>query len=194
MTELVKAQTELKAPKSQFNSFGKYFYRNCEDILEALKPLEKELNCFTTLSDELVLIGSELAVKSTATFTHADTGKNISASAFAVVDLNKKGMDRAQATGAASSYARKYALNGLFAIDDSKDSDSAPSPQKAAPQSYQPAVQLTSEQLAEISELLASTNTDLGQFLAYFGASELIFVPYNRARDALLKKMAKIGS
>jgi hypothetical protein len=122
MKELVNIQSELKAPKGQFNSFGKYKYRSCEDVLEALKPLLKENECFLNMSDEIVLIGDRYYIKATATITN-NSGTSLSVSAFAREEESKKGMDASQLTGATSSYARKYALNGLFAIDDNKDAD-----------------------------------------------------------------------
>jgi hypothetical protein len=111
----------LKAPKNQFNQFGKYKYRNCEDILEAVKPLLGEGTL--TLSDHVVQIGDRYYVKATATLKDS-YGKEESVTAYARESEDKKGMDDAQITGAASSYARKYALNGLFCIDDTKDADS----------------------------------------------------------------------
>ena len=122
MKELVSIQSELKAPKGQFNNFGKYKYRSCEDVLEALKPLLKENECFLSMSDEIVLIGNRYYIKATATITN-NSGTSLSVSAFAREEESKKGMDASQLTGATSSYARKYALNGLFAIDDNKDAD-----------------------------------------------------------------------
>lgn len=118
---LKKIQQKLKAPKNQRNNFGNYNYRNCEDILEAVKPLLAEENATLTLSDELVQIGERYYVKATATFAKDD--ENESVTAYARESESKKGMDDAQITGAASSYARKYALNGLFLIDDTKDAD-----------------------------------------------------------------------
>ena len=115
-------QTKLKAPKNQFNSFGNYNYRSCEDILEGLKGLLKELKVSLVISDEVVLIGNRYYVRATATL-RSDT-KEISATAYAREAEEHKGFDVAQLTGATSSYARKYALNGLFAIDDVKDADS----------------------------------------------------------------------
>lgn len=120
--KLVSIQNKLNAPKSQYNSFGKYKYRSCEDILEALKPLLKEHGLVVTLNDEIQVFGNRIYVKATATLS--DGVKEISVSAYAREDEQKKGMDGSQVTGAASSYARKYALNGLFAIDDAKDADS----------------------------------------------------------------------
>jgi len=122
MKELIKIQSELKAPKNQRNGFGKYMYRSCEDILEALKPLLKEQGCFLLLSDTIEEIGGCLMVKATAIIEKG--ADSISVTSYAGIDLQKKGMDSAQCFGSSSSYARKYALNGLFAIDDTKDSDS----------------------------------------------------------------------
>ena len=120
---IISIQNELKAPKGQFNSFGRYKYRSCEDILEAVKPLLHKYSCSLNISDEVVMVGDRFYVKSTATL-RKDTGEVISSSvACAREDEAKKGMDGAQVTGAASSYARKYALNGLFCIDDTKDAD-----------------------------------------------------------------------
>ena len=124
MKELIKKisgiQLKLKAPKAQYNSFGKYYYRNCEDILEGVKPLLGEL--ILTVSDDVVMVGDRVYVKSTATIT--DGENSVSNSAFARESLSKKGQDDSQITGTASSYARKYALNGLLLIDDTKDADS----------------------------------------------------------------------
>ena len=115
-------QSNLKAPKGQFNSFGKYHYRSCEDILEGVKPHLKETNTCLVISDDIVTIGDHNYIKATATLYGADGGA-IANSAFAKEPLDKKGMDPSQITGATSSYARKYALNGLFCIDDTKDAD-----------------------------------------------------------------------
>lgn len=116
---LAEIQRTLAAPKGQYNSFGKYHYRSCEDILEGVKPLLNGL--FLSISDEIVLIGDRHYVKATATITDGETTHSASAMAREAVD--KKGMDDSQITGATSSYARKYCLNGLFGIDDSKDAD-----------------------------------------------------------------------
>ena len=115
-------QSNLKAPKGQFNSFGKYHYRSCEDILEGVKPHLKETNTCLVISDDIVTIGDHNYIKATATLYGADGGA-VANSAFAKEPLDKKGMDPSQITGATSSYARKYALNGLFCIDDTKDAD-----------------------------------------------------------------------
>lgn len=121
--KLLLIQSELKAPKSQYNSFGKYNYRNCEDILEAFKPLGAKYNAAVMISDEIVLIGERYYVKATAKLIDTENGASIENIAFAREEEKKAGMDSSQITGSCSSYARKYALNGLFAIDDTKDSD-----------------------------------------------------------------------
>lgn len=123
INKLREMQCELKAPKNQYNSFGGYKYRSLEDIAEALKPLEKRLNVSVVLNDEVVEIGGRVYVKATATLYNCEECEKISVSAFAREEETKKGMDAAQITGSASSYARKYALNGLFLIDDVKDPD-----------------------------------------------------------------------
>lgn len=121
--KLAKIQSTLKAPKGQYNAFGKYKYRNCEDILEAVKPLLAEVKAVVIIGDELELIGSRFYVKATARFIDCETDAQITNTAYAREEDTKKGMDGSQITGASSSYARKYALNGLFCIDDTKDSD-----------------------------------------------------------------------
>ena len=119
---LVYIQNELKAPKSNFNSFGKYRYRSAEDILTGVKPLLQKYNCTMTVSDEITFIGNRFYIKATVTITDEE-GNTESVSAYAREDESKKGMDGSQITGTASSYARKYALNGMFLIDDTKDAD-----------------------------------------------------------------------
>lgn len=119
-TELSRIQKELKAPKGQFNRFGNYKYRSCEDILEAVKPLLGD--CSLTVSDEIIVVADRFYIKATAKLSLSDN-EFVANSALAREPESKKGMDEAQVTGATSSYARKYALNGLFAIDDTKDAD-----------------------------------------------------------------------
>jgi len=122
LTQIVcDIQNKLKAPKGQYNSFGQYKYRSCEDILEGVKPLLKEYNLLLIINDEIVQIGERYYVKSTAKIT--DGRESVSATAYAREPLEKKGADASQITGASSSYARKYALNGLLCIDDTKDAD-----------------------------------------------------------------------
>ena len=122
--KLMGLQTELKAPKNQRNSFGNYNYRSCEDILEAVKPLLDKYKVALTIKDEVVLIGDRYYIKATSTLIDIDTGETVEASAFARESEDKRGMDASQLTGATSSYARKYSLNGLLCIDDNKDADS----------------------------------------------------------------------
>ena len=121
MSKLVEIQAELKAPKSQRNTFGKYNYRSAEDILEAVKPLLKKYDAKIILSDKPVLVGDWHYIEATAKFVCGDEVEVVTA--YAREPLNKKGMDESQITGTASSYARKYALNGLLLIDDTKDAD-----------------------------------------------------------------------
>ena len=124
--KLLEIQTELKAPKSQYNSFGKYKYRNCEDILEALKPLLAKVKAAVVITDEIVNIAQRFYVKATVRLINVENEEVIETSAYAREPENKKGLDESQITGSTSSYARKYALNAMFAIDDTKDSDYAP--------------------------------------------------------------------
>lgn len=133
--KVVQIQTSLVAPKGQENSFGHYKYRSCEDILEAVKPLLKEAGLTLTLNDEIIQIGERyyiqaIATLSEGTLTEKGAHNLIQVSGLAREPLNRKGMDEAQVTGATSSYARKYALNGLFCIDDSKDADVEPEKKK----------------------------------------------------------------
>jgi len=121
MKELIQIQSELKAPKGQFNAFGKYNYRSCEDILEAVKPLLNKYGCALTINDEVKEVAGIVFIEATAHIS-SENG-SVLVKAQAGVDINRKGMDIAQCFGASSSYARKYALNGLFLIDDTKDSD-----------------------------------------------------------------------
>lgn len=121
--KLLNIQQELKAPKGQYNSFGGYKYRSCEDILNAVKPLLKANKCTLTITDEILTINLRYYVEATATLTDIENGETIHNKAFAREEDAKKGVDGSQLTGIASSYARKYALNGLFLIDDTKDAD-----------------------------------------------------------------------
>lgn len=124
LEKLSKIQVELKAPKNQYNKFGNYNYRNCEDILEAVKPICYKNRTTLVIEDELVVYGDRYYVKGIATLYDWDSEIKIQTSALARESADKKGMDDSQITGATSSYARKYALNGLFNIDDTKDNDS----------------------------------------------------------------------
>lgn len=123
--KLTSIQTSLKAPKGQFNSFGKYHYRSCEDILEALKSHLASTKTAIVINDEIIAVGTRIYVKATVTLLDDESEETITATASARESEDKKGMDSSQLTGATSSYARKYALNGLFCIDDNKDADSS---------------------------------------------------------------------
>lgn len=145
-SRLADIQARLNAPKNQYNSFGKYKYRSCEDILEGVKPLLNGL--FLSISDEIVLIGDRYYVRSTATIT--DGTNSHSASAMAREEENKKGMDSAQVTGATSSYARKYCLNGLFGIDDAKDADTDEHKQQQNSAPQKPVKQSTNQPVKHV--------------------------------------------
>lgn len=168
MEELIAIQSELKAPKSQFNKFGGYKYRKAEDILEAVKPLLAKQKCTLTITDDVVLIGNRIYVKATATIKNKK-GECETTTGWAREEESKKGMDGSQITGASSSYARKYALNGLFAIDDNADSDATNDVQhQAAQQQTQ-----TQNQTAQTSQAAQQPATpqyhpnDLNEGLAY---------------------------
>lgn len=130
INKIAKIQQTLKAPKNQYNKFGGYYYRNCEDILESVKPLLGDL--ILTINDEIVQIGNRYYVRATATITDGEHEQ--SATAYAREEESKKGMDASQVTGSTSSYARKYACNALFCIDDTKDADSDEQPKPVQPQ------------------------------------------------------------
>ena len=171
---LVAIQSKLKAPKGQFNSFGKYHYRSAEDILEAVKPLLEEHNVVLNMSDRVELIGARYYIVSTAKVIKGE--EEIISEGRAREDESKKGMDGAQVTGASSSYARKYALNGLFCIDDTKDADTdeyakqqaapkqqakqAAKPAQPAPQPY-PELDMEKELLAEGEANMAKSSAEL---------------------------------
>lgn len=152
--KLLSIQTELKAPKNQFNSFGNYNYRSCEDILEAVKPLCKRENVLLTLSDTIKHVGERYYVEATATLYDVETDDCISVSAYAREEETKKGMDSSQITGAASSYARKYALNGLFNIDDTKDSDSTNEGEGKHKTSPKPKAEPKNDYQSQLKELM----------------------------------------
>ena len=162
MKELISIQSELKAPKSQFNKFGGYKYRKAEDILEAVKPLLAKQKCTLIITDDVVLIGNRIYVKATATIKN-EKGEYETTTGWAREEETKKGMDGSQITGASSSYARKYALNGLFAIDDNADSDTTNDGQ------HQAAQQQTQTQQPTVQQTASSQfhPNDLNEGLAY---------------------------
>jgi hypothetical protein len=156
---LNEIQVTLEAPKNQFNKFGNYKYRNCEDILEALKPLLKELKSVIIISDSIEVIQDRFYVKATAKLIEIEGGTFVENIAYAREELTKKGMDGAQVTGATSSYARKYALNGLLLVDDSKDADTMDNSKEEAPQQKQYEDDPNKEWLDDITQLVAFCKT-----------------------------------
>lgn len=174
-SKLSKIQSELKVPKSQYSKFGEYNYRNCEDILEALKPMLKEVGAVITLADEIQLLGTRYYIKAMATLTDIDSKESITSTAYAREDEDRKKMDGSQLTGSASSYARKYALNGLFAIDDTKDSDytnrgtetpSGTQTRSKAPKA-QPKTKTANDYKIEFAQLLKVKGIPFTQFIDY---------------------------
>ncbi|MDO8234015.1 ERF family protein [Citrobacter werkmanii] len=166
---LASIQEHLNAPKNQYNSFGKYKYRSCEDILEGVKPLLKGL--FLSISDEIVLIGDRYYVKATATIT--DGENKHTATAMAREEESKKGMDSAQVTGATISYARKYCLNGLFGIDDAKDADTDEHKQQQNAASEQKQSQSQSQQKQQDARSPQQLLTDFSAYALKASLPEL---------------------
>lgn len=189
LAKLSQLQSELKAPKSQFNKFGGFKYRSLEDINEAIKPYLAKLGLVLIVSDEIVTIGDRFYIKAIASIID-ENGSKHSATAYAREPLNKKGMDEAQVTGSASSYARKYALNGLLCLDDNQDADSQDNTQSQAP-SKAKKEPLSQEQVAELSELIELSKTELPKLLAYFKVNALQFVDYAKCKTMLRAKIQK---
>ena len=166
--KLSAIQSELKAPKSQYNSFGKYNYRNCEDILEAVKPLCAKYKAVSVMGDEVIQIGERYYIKSTARLIDLESDGVVENTAYAREEAEKKGMDGSQVTGASSSYARKYALNGLFAIDDTKDSDTTNNGQTA------PREGTKAQAVVKAEEFKRLTNSELVQVYGVSNAEATI--------------------
>ena len=169
---LMAVQAELKAPKNQHNSFGKYDYRSAEDIIEAVKPLLKDNGLFLNMSDDIVLIGDRYYVKATVKVVDVVTGESVQTSALAREAAQKKGMDESQVTGTASSYARKYALNGLFAIDDNRDAD-------------------TDEYAAQTRQNAAGARPSRNAYTSKGSANDEL---RSKAMHALSKEMQRVGA
>ena len=167
--KLTKIQTELKAPKSQYNNFGKYKYRSLEDIMEAIKPLLKEVGACLVVEDDIKMVGDRIYVVAKATLMDADSETSISAQAMARESLSKKGMDESQITGTASSYARKYCLNGLFAIDDTKDADSMDNSQDNRPTASKATDDDKKRIWAEFTSACSYQQVDAMDFLNWIG-------------------------
>lgn len=189
--KLLAIQTELKAPKAQFNNFGKYKYRNCEDILESLKPILAKNRATITISDDVVSVGNRIYIRATAKIVDTETGESVETTAYAREEESKKGMDGSQLTGSSSSYARKYSLNGLFAIDDTKDSDYCSS------ELNRPLKQKTKNELNQlIAEYAEKTDRSVGEIVNEVKSvvkKELSSVSENEADDILLYLKKKVN-
>lgn len=182
-------QVKLKAPKNLYNSFGKYKYRNAEGILEAVKPFLEKNGLILTLSDEIINENERYYVKATARITDGD--KSLYTTAYAREALTKKGMDDSQITGTASSYARKYALNGLFLLDDTKDADTDEyyNTEKNAGDKEEKTLKINEEQLNELKKLCKEANRDESYIANSMGCkilSELPASKYESVRVGLI--------
>lgn len=175
MKELIAIQSELKAPKSQFNKFGGYKYRKAEDILEAVKPLLAKQKCTLTITDDIVMVGNRIYVKSTATIKN-EKGECETTTGWAREEETKKGMDGSQITGASSSYARKYALNGLFSIDDNADSDTTNDGQHQEAQQQTQTQQPNTQQPASPQYHPSDLNEGLGYLSRCVSKDNLVWV------------------
>ena len=175
MKELIAIQSELKAPKSQFNKFGGYKYRKAEDILEAVKPLLNKQKCTLTITDDIVMVGNRIYVKATATIKN-EKGECETTTGWAREEETKKGMDGSQITGASSSYARKYALNGLFAIDDNADSDTTNDGQHQEAQQQTQTQQPNAQQPASSQYHPSDLNEGLGYLSRCVSKDNLLWV------------------
>jgi hypothetical protein len=194
--QLSYVQKHLNAPKNRRNNFGNYNYRSCEDIVEAVKKIMPD-DCIITLSDEIIMVGDRYYIKATAAF--AFQGGAIFSHAFARESLDKKGMDSAQITGSASSYARKYALNGLFAIDDSKDIDEEDNREPAKPKgasvniiakAVSPLISKDEEFI--LSKMIFDAQADIDKLLSNYkvkALSELTKIQYENASRKLSEKI-----
>lgn len=194
-SKLVAIQSKLNAPKNQENKFGGYKYRSCEDILEAVKPLLKENKLVLILSDDVCCVGDRIYVRATATLcdTEDENGLEISNTAFAREEETKKGMDASQITGASSSYARKYALNGLFCIDDNKDSDATnigASSKTTKEEVVDDISFATQVQIAEILRL----NCNIANVKRAFKVDKLEDLTEAQADQVIAKKKASMGA
>jgi hypothetical protein len=193
---LSKVQKELNAPKNRRNNFGNYNYRNCEDIVEAVKKVMPE-NCAVTLSDDIWLVGDRFYVKATATFYCGEEA--VVVTAYARESTEKKGMDAAMCTGAASSYARKYALNGLFAIDDSDDIDSHDNrdePKQAQQVAATPIKSqfLTKDQVFKLSETVFKAKMDSKTICGNYGVSSFEQLTNEQAKEIAAECQTRYAS
>lgn len=186
--KLLNVQTELKAPKGQFNAFGKYKYRSCEDILEALKPVLNKYKLTFFINDEIVEVNNRNYVKATITIINIEKpDEQIQISALAREEETKKGMDGSQITGASSSYARKYALNGMFMIDDTKDSDSTNThgKDKTEQEKVKDFLNSRNGMIEKLSEYVKGDK--LERMLKNYGVNELFEMKDEQLKDACKK-------
>lgn len=186
--KLLNVQTELKAPKGQFNTFGKYKYRSCEDILEALKPVLNKYKLTFFINDEIVEVNNRNYVKATITIINIEKpDEQIQTSALAREEETKKGMDGSQITGASSSYARKYALNGMFMIDDTKDSDSTNThgKDKTEQEKVKDFLNSRNGMIEKLSEYVKGDK--LERMLKNYGVNELFEMKDEQLKDACKK-------
>jgi len=197
MKKLIEVQTELKAPKNKFNSFGNFSYRSCEDILESVKPLLKARGLMMTITDEVVNVGSKNYIRATVTIRDGD--QTVSVSAFAREAEAKKGMDDSQITGTASSYARKYALNGMFLIDDTKDADADEYRTVIDPVAGSGTTLLFEDEKISklkaktLKDLCEKTNTDIPKVLEYYKVSTIEEMTSSQYAEAVKQIEKKNG-
>ena len=188
--KLLKIQTELAVTKDKFNSFGEFKYRSCEDILQALKPFLKELNCVILLNDELANAGDKNYIKATATLVDVENKESVSAVAYAQEPPKAKPkMDESQTSGSTSSYARKYALNGLLALDDNVDSDTTNKGDKAEKTEKL----ITKTQIQELKKL-GFDEERLSKMAAYYKVDAIEKITYKQADEAIKKQTKQNNS
>lgn len=186
MKDLQIIQASLSVPKGQYNEFGGFPYRSCEDILVAVKPLLDASGCILTLTDEMVNLGERYYVKATVRLTN-EKGDFVEAHGFAREAENKKGMDSAQLTGSCSSYARKYALAGLFLLDDNKDADSMDNSQQAENKPAKKIKTITKKQAEKIEKLIDQYQVNIEPFLSYYKIEKISDMPTTSYDHAVTK-------
>ena len=190
--KLTEVQNELKAPKSKYNSFGKYNYRSCEDILEAVKPILKAKRLAMTVKDDVFNIGDRFYIMATVTVFDCESDEKVTTTAYAREDADKKGMDGSQITGSSSSYARKYALNGMFAIDDTKDADSWNTHDKDRTVEKKEAERATEEQVAKLRALYKGKEDKLMELLDKYGITSPVQFKRMEIQSVIDKLEAKL--
>ena len=190
--KLTEVQNELKAPKSKYNSFGKYNYRSCEDILEAVKPILKSKRLAMTVKDDVFNIGDRFYIMATVTVFDCESEEKVTTTAYAREDADKKGMDGSQITGSSSAYARKYALNGMFAIDDTKDADSWNTHDKDRTVEKKEAERATEEQIAKLRALYKGKEDKLTELLDKYGITSPVQFKRMEIQSVIDKLEAKL--